>query len=800
MFQYGYSNFEHKGYRIASQNDFFRDRERETQLRKLVGHIAASGDSTVSFLGITTDLDLPEEKQRFFFQMSGREEYRSADYAHGIVQDLNQNDFPFFEEGFLTVLRAHFMSGEELGAISAGESDSWFHDISSPCTEGELKPAELEERLLAQILDDLMCRKKVILKLDRSGEEAVKRSREVLLRIYECLPYGVRKYAGFCTNVAPARFTGEDGEGKLPDAVRLCLVDGDEKLPRSVPGYRLYDMNEGAKKRYETDEFLCFLMQEQGREAYFKMVSESCEKSQKEQISKELYRNAFLMHTLASREVSREAMSEWVQWYKNASSAAGKELRKEFAQILSMKLDSQDMLRFAREETDDLAAMLLLFQEICERDAENRESTMQKLGENLAEIQLKEIWKKVDEKRIGGGTKNVPCEQALKLFGELKTQAVSKARERGSSEIARLAKQYLVDRLEAQEQLLRKEYEEEKKREQEHFGNRILELESAEQITFRELKALFEEAQREDTYPLCALEMKDKAINEAYTQECAERLSCLFKKRPFPKKQDELSAFVEDWKDANAGDFFLQSLWNENRRKEVQNFVNSAEVYLERSSDESLTGQLELLGELWSKTKYGCLGESLLKQAREMCCGNILKKRHEEYELLDNLTNCCTLAKYERECIEMLCKPLWNVDVLEINRCWELLTRHDEWEALGAALHHKVTIQKDEKVIGAFQVREAVNQILQMTDKRYQLLQQHREKLAELTSQIERKDGIFERMKNHAAGLEQKEVALLEQQRNTEKLIKGFGWILCALPGTALAGIIFIFLLSGIRF
>ena len=95
MFQYGYTNFQKKGYRFASENEFFHAslKNRNAKLAQLVNHVDTKHTAYLeaeptAYLGIFTDLDSNQENQRYYFQRSGRILERNAGYAQGYVQDV----------------------------------------------------------------------------------------------------------------------------------------------------------------------------------------------------------------------------------------------------------------------------------------------------------------------------------------------------------------------------------------------------------------------------------------------------------------------------------------------------------------------------------------------------------------------------------------------------------------------------------------------------------------------------------------------------------------------------------------
>lgn len=327
MFRYGYTNFQQKGYRFASENEFFHTSlvNRNTKLAQLVNHVdtahtAYAETEPVAYLGIFTDLDSNQEDARYYFQQSGRMTARNAAYAQGYVQDVSaEKTDEFFKEAFLRLLGAPFLTGEALEKLPSDDCDRYFPDMSVNSIDSTLHAADLDQGLLLHILNEMLQGHRVILHLDRQGDDTPLYSRSILLRIFECLPYDARRSHGFATNVAPERFTTGNAADRLPGAVQLCLVDGDVKLPERVSGFKILDMkniyaSEGLEKNLD---FLQMLTRKgPTREHFFEMVQsyyglDSINRS----ISMEEYRAMYKLETDLELSCSEQTIATWAEDY-----------------------------------------------------------------------------------------------------------------------------------------------------------------------------------------------------------------------------------------------------------------------------------------------------------------------------------------------------------------------------------------------------------------------------------------------------------------------------------------------------
>ena len=284
MFQYGYTNFQKKGYRFASENEFFHAslKNRNAKLAQLVNHVDTKHTAYLeaeptAYLGIFTDLDSNQENQRYYFQRSGRILERNAGYAQGYVQDVaKENDEAFFREPFLQLLWVPFWTGQELVQLPSEDCDRYFPDVTVDAFHLEQNPIKLEQGLLLRILEELLKGHRLVLHIDQQGDQAPQYSLGVLRHIYECLPYAMRRNCGFATNVAPERFSTNIDADRLPGAVQLCLVDGDVELPGRVSGFTVLEMGETYPVADENREFLQMLtVDSDTRRNFFEMVQEN---------------------------------------------------------------------------------------------------------------------------------------------------------------------------------------------------------------------------------------------------------------------------------------------------------------------------------------------------------------------------------------------------------------------------------------------------------------------------------------------------------------------------------------------
>lgn len=240
MQQYIYGNIGHQAYRYeASDPAFFSSGnaqrlsalEHLTRYDKQCAHGELPPEQHQCFWLLTTDLDQPGEPERLFVQASGFERHRSSVYAHGYMSD--DGDPELYGPAFLKLLQTHFASGEEiLKRAGAGQLPALRWE-NVPADE-TLRPAQVDPRLTRSILLALLENRRVILRLPSVGREAMTHARELLLAIYERLPYEQRRINGCFTGASAA--TVRDKANPLPAVVTIILMDGDADIDGIISG------------------------------------------------------------------------------------------------------------------------------------------------------------------------------------------------------------------------------------------------------------------------------------------------------------------------------------------------------------------------------------------------------------------------------------------------------------------------------------------------------------------------------------------------------------------------------------
>ncbi len=419
MIQYGYANFGKKGYRIASKNAFFHSGspEREQAFYKLMQNVSGSTQNKVCYLGITTDLGISSENPRFYFQRSGQETARSADFAQGYVWNVKENYI--FGRDFPQILRLQFMEQETLCGLPVQECGDAFPDIAladASFLPEDFCAALLDSKILGEILERLLEGQKVLLRLNRKGEEADRLARKVLLQVYECLPYGVRERAGFCTNVTAVRFEGEE-EDRLAQSVCFCLADSDAELPDSIAGYTVLEMEkppEGKCRETKREEFLRFLLEDEKREDYFEHLFSEIEERQDGKVSLQLYQDYFyLLYRMPKKrreKLSDEEVFEWCEWY-DRNRLGNDRIKEIFLETVQESLTKEEMQNFLwnkdvlkkllpshvtgqrlaklSQYTREAEKVFALFEDICKKYLPDPQDGMRGLGNVLVEPLLK---------------------------------------------------------------------------------------------------------------------------------------------------------------------------------------------------------------------------------------------------------------------------------------------------------------------------------------------------------------------------------------------------------------------------
>ena len=321
MQKYIYGNIGHRQYTyLSTAPDFFSDSRRVEELRHLVTydiygkHQGLQPGEHQCYWGLTTDLNIPGEPERLYLQCSGGDTYRSAFYAQGFMSD--SKDGFLYGKGFLQLLRLHFPTGEEtLKRADSGPLTEAFPQLD---LDPSLSPAELDPELLRSILLLLLQGRKVLLRIDASGKEAMHRSREILLAIYSRLPYGQRRLNGFLTGCTPAQLQNE--ENTLPGAISLILADADTPASELyLDGAQLLDMNEPVKpvprsfqgKPLPHTALLDYLMQSdmETLDSFFKTASQNIEQDRSPTVAD--YSLMLELFKQVSRPITDAVLAEW---------------------------------------------------------------------------------------------------------------------------------------------------------------------------------------------------------------------------------------------------------------------------------------------------------------------------------------------------------------------------------------------------------------------------------------------------------------------------------------------------------
>lgn len=242
MQKYIYGNVGHKGFAyVSSDKDFFFDEKsgkRRVALQPLQRYDKTEGQS---YWMVTTDLGIPGEEERIFVQVSGADPHRDGIYMQGYMTDPGE---ALFGPELLRLLRVRFqnlgnaMAEAEGGVVKASRPEDLPMDDS-------LRPAETDANLMQNILLSLLGGRRVILRLPESGAAAVRSARELLLDIYQRLPYECRRLNGFLTGTSQSVIF--DWENPLPPSITIVMLDGDADVSElSTDRYQLFiDLADG---------------------------------------------------------------------------------------------------------------------------------------------------------------------------------------------------------------------------------------------------------------------------------------------------------------------------------------------------------------------------------------------------------------------------------------------------------------------------------------------------------------------------------------------------------------------------
>lgn len=160
---------------------------------------------------------------RLVFQASGWDVEHFGICVQGFMNDKGQSEEEIYGEPFLRLLRAEFHRKIVAAADQGTPEEIALENIR---TDETLRSAEVNSSVLCYILQELLNNRKVYVRLSSTGAEAMRQSRELLLAIYERLPYERRKNNGFLTGASISEITKI--KGKLP--ISIILIDGDTSV------------------------------------------------------------------------------------------------------------------------------------------------------------------------------------------------------------------------------------------------------------------------------------------------------------------------------------------------------------------------------------------------------------------------------------------------------------------------------------------------------------------------------------------------------------------------------------------
>lgn len=227
MYTFLYGNIQHRGYAyFCSKPDFFEDIKRTQALKNIIRyditckHGELALEQHQSFQMLTSDLNSGIAPRLLLF-VSGTEANRNGRYAQGYLYADEDGDI--YGADFLKLLRAHFQNCSEVINTSRLESLT----VGSLSQE-ELHPRNLPREQMAQILTALFQKKRVVIRLEEVGKEAMQASRETVMAIFEKLPYEFRRSNGYLTGAS--RKLLQDAAQPLPKAFSVVLLDGDADI------------------------------------------------------------------------------------------------------------------------------------------------------------------------------------------------------------------------------------------------------------------------------------------------------------------------------------------------------------------------------------------------------------------------------------------------------------------------------------------------------------------------------------------------------------------------------------------
>lgn len=138
----------------------------------------------------------------------------------------------------LRLLRLKFQNLEDAMTEAEGSTLCASRLENLPADE-TLRPARVDRDLMQNILLSLLTGRRVILRLPETGADAERSSRELLLTIYQRLPYECRRLNGFLTGTSSSGILNR--ENPLPPSITTVLMDGDADISNlRTDRYRLF--------------------------------------------------------------------------------------------------------------------------------------------------------------------------------------------------------------------------------------------------------------------------------------------------------------------------------------------------------------------------------------------------------------------------------------------------------------------------------------------------------------------------------------------------------------------------------
>lgn len=715
MLQYGHADFEQKGYQLVSANPFFQDKDRAEQLAPLMHYVmnpspAYRDRRQVTYTGLFTDLGYRTEAPRYYIQAAGPTFFRNGSYVHGYAQQGDEEDF--FAENFLQLLRARFYDAGTMNSIPAADSASRFPDLDTPPVDATFTPAPMDPALLAAVVEQLLRQNRVLLRLDREGDEAPRYARQVLLRIYACLPYGARKFCGFVTNVPMSRVVDPVKGDELPTAVKLVLVDGDTRLPAQLPGFAIFDMRAPApapSPKEDTARFLQFLVREDNeaeRTRFFGLVHRAMETvSGERSVSLYTYQDIFSMQALIDRPVTAEAVHLWANWLGRNQGGVASSLRQQFLSLLSARLSADEILGWlsgpeARAELPALeqitrlwhaepvpegsgaacpAAVLALF------EAVSRPDDILRIGGALTDWYYTQSIARLQPYMLRVGEELLPTPAAIQQLGQLQKMAMPESAAAIRNQIALAAVRGLRDRLAKSDEQLRTLYSE---RLADERARAVRLLDDCAPVTYAALCDFYTNLPA--AFPLCANRMEN-GFADAFGGEMVQKLRRAAELRPMPAAAAELKAFQRDWSILQTSTLARTGLLADLQQR-LRPVLDAAAALFKARQDTTTGARLRLLAQLQDGT-FQALGAPLLAELRQTVRTELAEQPPcTPAQLPGLLPALLAVAKAEPDLAARLSGPLWTLHTAEPAALAPLEASAEQWARLSAALGKKVTV------------------------------------------------------------------------------------------------------------